>query len=90
MLTEATPTPVQVLVPSPNAALTLDEEIKRLLGAGKKTDAINLVLEKKPIEFVVSADGTSWTSAPRSLRGAKAYVEAAENRQISKTRESVF
>jgi hypothetical protein len=64
---------------TPTAALTLDEEIKRLLGAGKKIDAIKLVFEKKPTEFVASPDGTTWTSGPRSLRGAKAYIEAVEN-----------
>jgi len=51
MLTEA----------SPNAAL--DDEIKRLLGVGKKIDAIKLTRERKPT---------------LGLAGAKAYVEAVE------------
>jgi len=53
MLTEATP--------SPNDAL--DEEIKRLLGAGKKIDAIKLARERK---------------STLGLAAAKAYVEAVE------------
>jgi len=36
----ATPSPVQVLVPRPIAAL--DEEIQRLLSAGRRIDAIKL------------------------------------------------
>jgi hypothetical protein len=66
MLTGATP--VQVLVPTPNAALptpntALNEDIKRLLGADQKISAIKLLLqEKKTI----------------GLARAKAYVEAIE------------
>jgi hypothetical protein len=72
MLTEAIPKPAQAAAPAPYAGL--DEEIARLLDAGRKIEAIKLTMDTKPMVRLTEGK----TVVVKGLRAAKAYVEAIE------------